>query len=379
MAGAARWILLGGSKTLLFGHQAVLVFFILSGFCIHLRQAKILKASDAANRGHGRLPLDLPRYAWRRLRRLAPPLLVAVGLTVVLDQVGSAMNPGFYAAQGPIESINTYLFGVGDRSLGTLVGNLAFQGSLIVPTFGTDSPLWSLSYEFWYYAMYPIALIAAVRFGPRGMLSLAAAASGIALVVLLHDPAAQLAWAGQVTSYWVVWTAGAFIAEAYTGRVRIPFLRLLGPIAGLAAVAVLGALALNTLHPRFSIDQQIEDLLWSGALSIIFAWAMLGTPAAVIPWIERAARRVSPLGHMSYSLYVVHMPVLALLSGWWLTTHTALPTGIELATVGVVCALGLAAACWFFVERHCVSDQRKRDQVAYAHAPSTAAAELTAA
>src|SRR5258708_6822652 len=52
-----------------FGPQAVLLFFLISGFCIHLRQARRL--TDGS---HTRLAtlFDVRDYSWRRIRRLYP-------------------------------------------------------------------------------------------------------------------------------------------------------------------------------------------------------------------------------------------------------------------------------------------------------------------
>jgi peptidoglycan/LPS O-acetylase OafA/YrhL len=357
-------ILLAFSSSLLLGHQAVLVFFLISGFCIHYRQARRLAVEARPRTARWWLPLNVRSYAERRLRRLCPPLLAALVLTAVLDQVGAHINPEFYAGRSPIDSINISLIGVGDHSWLTFLGNLGLQSSLAVPTFGTNSPLWSLSYEFWYYALYPVALIATVRFGARGLLGLTGAISAAALGWVLVDSSGSWEWIGRVLTYWVVWTGGALIAEAYTGRIHLRNARLLGPFAASMAVLSVVVLTVNSLHPRVRMEQHVEDLLWSLAFAVLLAWAMLACPKVLTPLVQRVAARLGALGNMSYTLYVVHMPWLALVSSWWLSTHADLPDGILLAAVGVAGALGLAAACWFLVERHCVSPRRQGDSLA---------------
>jgi peptidoglycan/LPS O-acetylase OafA/YrhL len=354
-SGVGKLGLTIATSSLLFGHQAVLIFFLISGFCIHHSQAKRLATGAAASNGRKVLPLDLSSYAWRRARRLVPPLVLALVFTAALDQVGAAINPAFYAGQSPIESINTSLIGVSDHSPFTLLGNLVLQPSLAVPTFGTDTPLWSLGYEFWYYALYPVLLLISLRFGIRGMVATTALVSAIALAAVLSHTLASADWAGRVLSYWVVWTAGALIAEAYVGRMRIPGARRIAPTAVLLAVGVCGILAYNELRPKLQLEQHVEDLLWSGAFAVMLSVGILACPRLLRRPIERASRWLSPLGNVSYSLYVVHMPWLALLSAWWLSSHSELPASIAMAAVGVAGALSLAGACWFLVERHCVS------------------------
>src|SRR5919205_40528 len=101
VAGHARWLLWEGysegflahpgqytglgkllvyaSALLRYGHEAVLFFFVLSGFVIHLRYSRQLRA------GNGESRFDWRSYVWRRAKRLYPPLLFALILTAVFD------------------------------------------------------------------------------------------------------------------------------------------------------------------------------------------------------------------------------------------------------------------------------------------------------
>jgi peptidoglycan/LPS O-acetylase OafA/YrhL len=347
------------AQTLRFGHQAVLVFFLISGFCIHYGQAKA-----AAHRPPGQavrwLPLDLGSYAWRRLRRLYPPLLAALVLTTVLDVIGARIDPSYYLGATQYSTINASLIGVGDRAWTTVLGNIGLQSGLAVPMFGTDTPLWSLSYEFWYYALYPVLLIASTRFGVRGMLVLAGSASALGLATVFGQSMFEGAWVARMATYWIVWTAGAVLAEADVGRLRLPRLAFISRLAVPAAVVVVGLLIANTVRPRLQIEFHVEDMVWSVAFVVLLAWGMLDCPVALAAGVQRIARWLCPLGKMSYSLYVVHMPWLALLSAWWLSQNADLPSSALLAAVGVGGALGLASVSWYLVERHCVSRRPSR-------------------
>ena len=63
-----------------YGHEMVVLFFILSGFVIHLRFA------NQANR----VPMLLKTFWYKRLKRLYPPLLFAFLLTFILDSIGKS-------------------------------------------------------------------------------------------------------------------------------------------------------------------------------------------------------------------------------------------------------------------------------------------------
>ena len=122
MVGHARWLLWEGysvgfqkhpasystiNKALMYffslfkyGHEAVLFFFVLSGFVIHLRYARQMKEQG------NEAKFDWAAFVWRRARRLYPPLLAALGLTFILDSIGKAHGFAIYHQATPYPIIN---------------------------------------------------------------------------------------------------------------------------------------------------------------------------------------------------------------------------------------------------------------------------------
>jgi peptidoglycan/LPS O-acetylase OafA/YrhL len=339
-----------------YGSVAVLVFFMISGFCIHYRQAVALATPRE------REPvLNLGLFAWRRIRRLWPPLVFALAITAVCDMAGSALYPLIYSGQSPLTALNEALRGGDHYSVTTLAGNLLMQGSLGVPQFGTDVPLWSLACEVWFYALYPLLLPVSRRWGPAGVLVVGAAVSAAAVLLRVAMPdavpyyvsAPATVWIPRVLSFWVVWCVGVAVADVYTGRAR---LRLPGvlPIAVLPcfAVAALGA-KVPAIHE--ALAGMGATYLWSFGLAVLFAYLMLALPRRAFPWVERTAARFRFAGDVSYSLYLVHYPVMVLFCAWWLSRHADLPMGVELAAAAVAASGAIAVCGWYLVERHFVS------------------------
>jgi peptidoglycan/LPS O-acetylase OafA/YrhL len=356
-----------------FGPQAVLLFFLISGFCIHYRQARQLVQRGSITHSRSSPLLDLGVYARRRLLRLYPPLLIALAFTAVVDHVGNVLFGAFYAGQTSNAGFNTYLLKISDHSWWTLIGNLGFQANLGFHGFGTDTPLWSLSYEFWYYALYPVALVASARWGARGLLALVGTTSVLSLVAIAQDgtwtgacqATCSFMWIPGVLAYWIVWTIGALLAEAYVGRIQLPHIRLAAVVAPLE----LAVLAADNIHPFLPIHTIGKDLLWSAAFASILAVILLACPPVVSNMLQSASARVAPLGKVSYSLYLLHMPWLFLLSAWWLTGHRDLYSGPQLALVGIVSALGLSYVSWLLVERHFVSRKSESSATSSQAAP----------
>jgi hypothetical protein len=115
-----------------FGPAAVVFFFVLSGFVIHLRSATRLQQT-------GESGFHWSQYILRRARRLYPPLLMALALTAVIDHIGIRLNLPIYSGHTAYPLLNRTL--TSDFRLSTLIGNICFLNKLYVPTFGSDSPL----------------------------------------------------------------------------------------------------------------------------------------------------------------------------------------------------------------------------------------------
>jgi peptidoglycan/LPS O-acetylase OafA/YrhL len=286
-------------------------------------------------------------FGARRFRRLFPALVLAVALTAAFDLVGSHVDASFYLGPKP-DQISWLGF---SHSFTTLIGNLAFQASLSVPVFGTDSPLWSLGYEFWFYALYPLLVFMSGRRGSWSMLWLAALGAGLGFGASRFTDG----WIDYVLISWFVWACGAALAEAYVGRFRLPGLRW----AALVAFASLPALA---KYFPYSLGGrgQLRDIVWGLALVVVLAYLLIEPSPLVSRIANRISRHIAWLGDISYSLYLVHVPWLALLTAWWLVGHTQLPGGLELVAFGVTSALGLGALSWFLVERHFVTARSRR-------------------
>lgn len=345
-------------------HEAVLLFFIISGFCIHYRQASLLARPGAVEVRRIRSWFGVRSYGLRRFRRLFPPLALALAATALFDLIG-----GWVAPAGPLAPAAARYLADPSYAVMTLVGNLLFQPSFLVPPFGLNGPLWSLAFEFWFYALYPLMLLVLVRGGMRALVSIAAVLSIGAIALLpssIAMPGSDLRayqsgpapwWIALVLLYWSVWVWGAMIAEAYARGWKA------GDRTRLAAViACAAALASLRIAPAVGVEVpwRVHDLLFGGVLALAVAFLMVDPPDRVRAATDALARRLALLGDMSYSLYVLHLPWLVLLSTVWISAYGRLPAGGELMAVGVVSSLVLSLAGWFFVERHFMASRSTR-------------------
>jgi peptidoglycan/LPS O-acetylase OafA/YrhL len=263
------------------GHQAVVIFFVLSGYLI---SGSIFRM------------LERQQWSWKlfithRLVRLWIVLVPALLFGALWDFCGLHLRiaPALYAGQ-----TGTHMMGnVADTLHPSIFfGNLAFLQTIFVPTLGSNTPLWSLANEFWYYVLFPCALLAVRR--QTGAALRAANALVFVLCCWLVGRSILLAFP--------VWLLGTVLAVVPAPRASI----LWRAFAATIYTLILFFLAKTTLVRGILSDYIL------GAATFVFIWLLLGarSSAPVNLWTQMA--RIG--ARFSYTLYLVHVPFLILLT-----------------------------------------------------------------
>jgi peptidoglycan/LPS O-acetylase OafA/YrhL len=183
-----------------YGHQAVLFFFVLSGFVIHLKYSRSLQKKPGSG-------FDLTDFLTRRIKRIYPPFLFTLLFTFLLDRVGMSMGYSIYHNQTPNALLNENISV--NHSWVNLLGNLFFLKGASVGIWGTNGPLWSLKYEWWFYMLYPLLFWLnrkSVRWSAFLVIILF-------ITGLLVPFPAVIAFAGSVLLYLMYWWLGALLAD----------------------------------------------------------------------------------------------------------------------------------------------------------------------
>jgi peptidoglycan/LPS O-acetylase OafA/YrhL len=266
------------------GHNAVIVFFLLSGYVIaHVADHKENTA----------------RAFWiSRFARVYSVALPAILLTPLVDQLGLRLDPGFYAA-----GMTTH-----DYTLVRIGASLAFVNELwfvsIMPF--SNSPYWSLCYEMSYYLLFAIFTFA----GPRRWFWLVLAALVIGPKILLLGPI----WLLGVVLYrhrswyhisevagWLLWGTSMVAAAAFQ------YWNLTDQIAHWLAVQI-GPEPFKLLH--FS-----KRFLGDYLLTVVIAAHFVGFRRIAPRFaylLELGARPIRAASSLTFSLYLFHLPVLLL-------------------------------------------------------------------
>jgi peptidoglycan/LPS O-acetylase OafA/YrhL len=289
-------------NVLLLGHSWVIVFFVMSGYLVG---GSVLRAFQSG------------RWCWRhyllmRCTRLYAVLTPALLLGGLLDFAGMhlAGTSALYAGRSGIASLatNAYL----SLRPRVFLENLLFLQNLHANNFGTNSVLWSLANEFWYYLAFPALLICCNRrwsWKQRGAYAVALLAWGS--FAGLHVVLLMIPWLLGV----VVAIVPPFPARPGKGYAQR---------ALLAASLLLFALSMGLigLLNGFPADQfpllrgtifriPVADFPLSVVVALLI-WAVLhGSVCSPSAAYGALARRAA---HSSYTLYLFHLPMLIFLT-----------------------------------------------------------------
>lgn len=309
-----------------FAHQAVVAFFLISGW--------LVGGSLLNKLGQ---PQALAGYAIDRLTRLWTVLVPALLLMVVVGVVTGAVDP----ARPGFEANNAF-------SATTFLGNLVGLQTVLVQPFGGNFALWSLANETWYYVAFPLLLLA---FGGSGALRQGAGVLALAAI------AALLPWA--ITLYFALWLLGALFS-----RVRFDC----GNGVRIALVLLEGALL---VYYRFKGSNDdlvpasfIQDLNCSLPLLLLLSSLPHKIDPASSP-LRRLGRFARFFSDFSFTLYVVHIPAIILLrhlgrtvfGRGQLAPNNPLDFAIYAAMIGLI--VGIAYVSYLLFESQTYRVRRK--------------------
>jgi peptidoglycan/LPS O-acetylase OafA/YrhL len=299
---------------LLYAHMAVATFIVVSGFSLAL----------APMRNGGKLSGDaaqfLRRRAWRILPTYWAALILSLGVTILLLQP--------------------------DLGPGAIGRTLAVYGPLLQDAVGAENPnsaLWSIAVEWKIYFVFPLILLVARR------TSMGTAVLSTAVAVVVIHAATGLGWPfdkiSRLTPQFLALFALGVLAVWLGGGDRAQTLRR--PLAGVALVALGSFVVLAAIQGSEWIVARFfwMDLLFgigaAGLLALIHAGGVVSARRLL------ASRALTWLGLFSYSIYLIHIPIVSVLHKYVFGPMDLSP----LATFGLTLALGLPvilALCYGF-------------------------------
>ena len=278
------------SAPLKLGGLAVMLFFALSGYCIHRRGAKLLADNPNAK-------MEWFGFILRRIWRIYPTYIFALILTAVVDYYLLA-NYSSVLGESNISQMQNNSFSVFVASL------LSLQG-IVAPYFGSNGVFWTLGIIFHFYLIYPLVFIISQKYQPINALKLSFLVSVIYLILnSIFNFVGMLPYRGAFNPiflpYLFTWTFGFYIAEVECGRAKLPTQFKIILLISIPLLIVIEILGFNELIPLCSA------IVFGGGIHYSV------TPKGNQFYNSYIGRYLAWIGLFSYSIFAFHVPLLLL-------------------------------------------------------------------
>jgi len=261
------------------GSSSVIVFFVLSGFLVGGIGARKLDQGT----------FDPKNYAIDRIFRLFIVYIPALFLTFVLDYVGNRFlgGTGLWNASSALMGKN---FGNLNENLTwpIFLKNLMMLQEFYGPYFGSNKPLWTLSYEFWFY----------VSFGLFAMFVLESRTKRIVFVALIV--CIMIALGPHFIALSGIWLMGVGVSR-YRGT------KLVKPMLSTAVFVVT---CLTMRFGNLESGRSFLDFILIFCNAFAFAWVMISLRNLPLTVFAKFSEVNKTMAGFSYTLYLTHFPLM---------------------------------------------------------------------
>jgi peptidoglycan/LPS O-acetylase OafA/YrhL len=306
-----------------FGHEAVVIFFVLSGFVIR-------HAADGRNS-------DFRSFAISRISRIYSVAIPCLALTWLFDVIGLQLNTALYAE----------LTTDGSSLLRLAIGALMLNETWVSVQMLSNTPYWSISYEFWYYFIF------AALFYWKGYQRWL----GVIVFAAIAGP--------RILLLFPIWILG-WIAYRETMSLRFPkglaWLLFLQPVLVFIIYEQFKLISLNQMmwEPKLGYEFWRNSLHWSRyvltdmMLGLSIALHLIGAKSLDRPLELLLSWAKAPIRYFagqSFTLYLLHQPAM-LFAGALL--------GLFMPGKATGLAVALVTLLIIFVTAHFTEAQRYR-------------------
>ena len=264
---------------LVYGHLAVVAFIVLSGFSLAMAPAR-----------HGWRLDAVSHFARRRAWRILPAYWAALTVSLL---IAWAVTPQLHSRPPTDRSVVVY--------------GLFLQDVFKAPI--PNAAFWSIAVEVELYLVFPLLLLMRRRLG--GVVMLGVVLLPVVVAGLLRPSLANAdKLTGMAPQFAPLFAAGVLAAGVCVARERLRRMRW----AWLAAAAAAPVLLLVIVNGSvWTVDHYYWiDLAISPAIALLLAALAAGQAGALTRLLT--SRPLQDLGACSYSLYLIHVPILLVVS-----------------------------------------------------------------
>lgn len=279
-----------------YGYVGVYLFFVISGFCIHLRWAKSYR------KGNESPEIKFIPFWKRRWLRLYPGYLAALFLFL-----------SFHYSVGQLKFDGLFIWDMISHLL--MIHNFDYR-----TVYSMDGVFWTLAIEEQLYLIYFLLIWMRKRFDWKTTLAVCFAARFIwfgFVLILYKFFSVEIPFSEGALANWWIWALGAVAVENYLGIIKFPrwcyslslsfFFLFLG-----------GAIHYFGSSPVYYLDKIMwlgEPFFWGVGFFFLINRVMQYENMLKSVFIKKVVGIWGAIGLISYSLYITHQVILDVFSG----------------------------------------------------------------
>ena len=274
------------------GHEAVMMFFVISGLLVGGLTLQKWQSQ-----------MHFGEYLINRISRIYTVFIPALVIGAGLDWVGIHYfnQLGIYTAGEQFRTVSTNFNSENRLTSNVFMANIAMLQSIVVPSLGSNGPLWSLAYEWWYYLLF--AGLLGGHFSKNLQVKVVLwILSGVMLTVLPI----------KLTLWMSIWLMG--VAVFLYGQSNLP-----KPPVWLGFVVFMSVLLVsrlshnqdNVLNHEPLYVEFIRDAIFGLGFSFLLLSLYGNGPGKTLDSKFSAVNAL--LSNFSYSVYLFHFPFLLLM------------------------------------------------------------------
>jgi len=320
-----NWLAIPILPMIRFGYVGVFLFFVISGFCIHLSRAKA--------RVENKQPVSFAAFWKRRFRRLYPPYIIALILYL-----------GISAFTTKFQITSFYIWDVVSHLL--MLHNLDSR-----TVYSINGVFWTLAIEEQLYLAYFVLLFLRNRWDWQRTLMVCLLVRilwFVACTAIRERYKIDIPISEGAASHWFTWALGALSVEAMFGLVKLPRWLYRGRLALTFLAASAGLTFLLPQVEQFS--RLFHDFLWLflhplwglGFFILLNRFVLAESRWRTALRTPILIKALAAIGLFSYSLYLTHE--LVVMESY----HFGFFGFSELATAFLLTTPACVAFAWVF-------------------------------
>lgn len=266
----------------LFAQAAVMIFFVLSGFLIGKSLTRNINKNGS---------LNFNEYIIDRFNRIYPPLIFSILLVLVLYFLSHV----FFISKSNLfffdENLNLARSGF-ILDFNSTLSSLFLLNGFFGETISSNPPLWSLSYEVWYY------IIAGLVFKFNNKYNI------IIFIIITFV-------LGYLNKYFIiyslVWFSGLILCLVHNNNLKINGLLFIRNLL-LLSIVICSYIYLTKFHPLPKLEILSPDhalilfRLFIGFYTTLFLYEILNNRMNFTAFFSNSSK-------YSYTLYIIHFPI----------------------------------------------------------------------